>query len=199
MKDNERKKIVIAFSIVAILLILFGSTFAYWRWQTADNQRTNIILSVESGFNCTADGGGNITANDKKIAPASCVNSAYAIKRIVNVGSTITLSNVNVYLDLWLKVNLISPNLAASQNLRYALTTSSANCTTGIVAQGNFYGAETGTKKTLLHNKLYSATAMDTYYLWIWLDSAEDRNDTQSQSFNVELGGSCTDEEPNTN
>lgn len=69
------------------------------------------------------------------------------------------------------------------------------NC---VVAQGNFNGAATNTQKTLLHNKAYSQTTTETYYLWIWLDAAETSASTQNQTFSMELGGVCTNQAPTT-
>ena len=194
---NKEKKIAIILTIAAIVITIIGSTFAYWSWQTNTAQQTAVTFTVQSGFSCSADGGGNITSGEKYLAPAACTNTTYAIKRTVTVSPTITQSGKQISLDLWLKVNQIGSGLAASQNMKYALTTSPTNCTTGVVAQGNFNGATTNTEKTLLHEKAYSSTTTDTYYLWIWLDAAETDSATQNQTFNIELGGSCTDEMPN--
>lgn len=194
---NKENKIAIILVISAIIITIIGSTLAYWSWQTNSAQQTAVTFTVQSGFSCSADGGGNITSNDKMLAPAACTNNTYAIKRTVTVSPTITQSGKEIYMDLWLKVNQIGAGLAASQNMKYALTTSGTSCTSGtVVAQGNFNGATTNTEKTLLHEKAYSSTTTETYYLWIWLDAAETSSDTQNQTFNIELGGVCTDHLP---
>ena len=194
--DKEKKISIILISL-AIVFTIIGSTFAYWSWTTNSAQQTAVNFTVTSGFSCSADGGGNITSNDKMLAPAACTNTTYAIQRTVTVSPTITQNGLDIYLDLWLKVNSIGEGLAASDNFKYALTTSSSSCTTGVVATGNFNGATTNTQKTLLHEKKYSTTTTDPYYLWIWLDAAETDSATQNQTFDIELGGSCTDEGPN--
>ena len=194
--DNKSLKIGIIFIVLAIIATIVGSTFAYWSWQSSAAQQTAVNFTVTAGFSCSADGGGNISPGDMGLAPATCTNSTYAIKRTVTVSPVINQSENDVYMDLWLKVNSIGSGLAASQNFRYALTTSASNCTTGVVSQGNFNGATTNTQKTLLHNKAYSQTTTETYYLWIWLDAAETSSDTMNQSFSMELGGVCTNQAP---
>lgn len=193
----DNKKTIIIIIIFSIIFAVTGGTFAYLNWQTSAAQQTAVTFTVSAGYSCSADGGGNITSNEKMLAPASCTNTTYAIQRTVTVGPTISQSNTDVYLDLWLQVNSIGSGLAASQNFKYALTTSPSNCTTGVVAQGNFNGATTNTQKTLLHNKSYSQTTTGTYYLWIWLDAAETDSATQNQNFSIELGGVCTNQAPN--
>ena len=190
-------KMGVIFIVLAVIATIVGSTFAYWSWQSSEAQKTAVTFTVTAGFSCSADGGGNISPGNISLAPASCTNENYAVKRTVTVSPTINIDG-DVYMDLWLKVNSIGSGLAASQNFKYALTTSSSNCTTGVVAQGNFNGATTNTQKTLLHNKAYSQTTTETYYLWIWLDAAETSPTTMNQTFSMELGGVCTNQAPTT-
>ena len=130
--------------------MIIGGTLAYWRWTSSNEQKTNVTFTVASGFSCSADGGGSITSNDKVLAPAACTNTTYAIKRTITVSPTITQPNKTIYLDLWLKVNNIGTGLSNSVNMKYALTTSPSDCITGVIAEGDFYGATTNTKKGLI-------------------------------------------------
>ena len=196
--ENKEKKLVVVLMILTIVFTVMGGTLAYFNWQSTTEQKTNVTFTVAQGFSCGANGGGNLTSNDIQLAPAHCTNTTYAIKRTITVHPTITQANTNVYLDMWLKVNSIGSGLASSQNFKYALTTSSSNCLTDIVTKGNFYGATANTQKILLSNKEYSTTTTETYYLWIWLDAVESNPATQNQSFNIEIGGNCTDEHPTT-
>ena len=157
--NNRKIKIGTVLIVLAVIAMIVGSTFAYWNWQTASAQQTAVTFTVSAGFSCSADGGGNISPGDISLAPATCTNENYAVKRTVTVSPTINIDG-DIYMDLWLKVNSIGSGLAASQNFKYALTTSSSNCTTGVVAQGNFNGATTNTQKTLLHNKFCEKTKL---------------------------------------
>ena len=194
---DKRNKALIILIILTVIFTLMGATLAYWNWSSSAAQNTTVTFTVTSGFSCSADGGGSITSNDKQLVPAACTNTTYAIKRTITVKPTITQPNKTIYLDMWLKVKSIGEGLSNSVNMKYALTNSEANCTTGVVSTGNFNGATTNTEKSLLHEKAYSSTTTETYYLWVWLDAAETNSNTMNQSFNIELGGNCTDEAPN--
>ena len=193
MKDN--KYIIPSLIAVAIIMIVIGSTFAYWNWQSTNAQKTNVTFTVGANFSCSADGGGTIT-NTSYFVPTDCTNSTYAIQRTVKV-STTQGANTGVYLNMNLKVNSIGSGLSGTTNFKYALTTSSTSCETGVVASGNFYGATTNTEKPLLENERYlTSTTNDTYYLYVWLDKSETSSSTMNQSVSLSLTGDCTDQEP---
>ena len=193
---NKGNKAIVILSILTVIFTIMGGTLAYFNWTSSTEQNTAVTFTVASGFSCSADGGGSITSNDKVLAPSSCTNTTYAIKRTITVKPTITQPNKTIYLDMWLKVKNIGKGLSNSVNMKYALTTSDTNCTTNVIATGNFHNATTNTQIELLHYKEYSSTTTETYYLWIWLDSAETDPATQNQTFNIELGGNCTDGNP---
>ena len=65
------------------------------------------------------------------------------------------------------------------------------------MAEGSFYGFHADDELPLLTNERYlTTTNNDTFYLWIWLDKEETNNNTQNQTFDLTLSGSCTDQEP---
>ncbi len=193
---EKNYKLLIFFIVAGILLAVIGSTFAYWRWSTNSAQNTAVTFTVSSDFSCSADGGGNITSSDKILAPATCTDTTYAIRRTVVVDVTKN-GGQDVYLDLKLKVNSIAAELSASENFKYALTTSSSSCTSNVIATGTFNGTTANSEKSLLNNKQYAATNhADTYYLWIWLDTTESNNNTQNKAFNLSLTGTCSNNRP---
>ena len=183
----KNRKIITIFLILTIIFTLSGGTLAYLNWRSASN--TAVTFTVEPSFSCAADGGGNITSSQVMLAPSSCTNSTYAIKRTVKVMPTV--ENGKVYMDLWLNINKLDTGLKNSDNFKYVLSTSSTSCTTGVVASGNFKGKTAGSTVTLLEGKEYTQTATETYYLYIWLDSTEESTETMNQTFNLSLGGEC--------
>ena len=98
--NNNKKKIVTILLILLLVFTIIGGTFAYWSWQTTDAQKTNVTFTVTREFSCSADGGGNITSNDKMLAPAACTNPTYAIKRQVKASVT-NNQNGNIYLEAY--------------------------------------------------------------------------------------------------
>ena len=184
----KNRKIVAIFLFLTIIFTLSGGTLAYLNWRSASN--TAVTFTVEAGFSCAADGEGDITSSQVMLAPSSCTNSTYAIKRTVKVMPTV--KNGKVYMDLWLNINKLDTGLKNSDNFKYVLSTSSTSCTTGVVASGNFKGKTAGSTVMLLEEKEYTQTATETYYLYVWLDSAEESTETMNQTFNLSLGGECS-------
>jgi len=184
---NNKKKYLIL-TIFGIIFMFFGGTLSYWQWESNDNEQTKVTFTVNSDFSCSVDGGGDITSSDVMLAPASCNNSKYAIKRTITTDVEITGTNMSVLMNLWLDVNSIDPELKNSTNFKYAITTSSDSCTDGYVDGGTF----SGTTVQLLTDKIYSKTKEDTYYLYIWLDAAETDSNTANKTFSLSLNGSCT-------
>ena len=188
MKDN--KYIIPVLIVISVILVIIGSTFAYWNWQSTSAQKTNITFTTGANFSCSADGGGSIT-NTNYFVPTDCTNTTYAIKREITTNITNSGSNP-VYLDMWLNVDSIGSGLSNSDNFMYALTTDENSCSNNVVASGNFKGLAKDDKVELLSG----VTTASTYYLWIWLDAAETSQSTMNQSVNLTLGGSCTNQEP---
>ena len=194
------KKTMFTILIVACLVILLtGGTYAYLSWTSSNDDNTNVTFTKGEGFSCSADGGGNITTGEVSLMPTDCTkNSSHVIKREITVNTTITDINMPIYMDLWLNVNSMGTALSNSSNLKYSLTTSSTNCKTDVVKTGTFNGKIAGDKVYISNGNTYNSTTTETYYLYIWLDINETNADTASQSFNLSLGGSCSNKIPIT-
>ena len=158
----DNKKAIVIMIVFGIIFAITGGTFAYFNWQTSEEQKTNITFKVTQNFSCAADGGGNITSSDVSLAPATCTNSTYAIKRTVTVKPT--TSNMDMTMQLWLNVDKLDSGLSNSKNFKYALTTSDTSCETGVVSTGTFNGKVAGDTVSILE-KSYSATTTEIYYL----------------------------------
>ena len=195
---DKKKKIVGVLITLTIIFTVMGSTFAYLSWSSSEEQKTNVTFTKGEGFSCSVNGGGNITTGEVILMPTVVNDSttSYYIKRTITVNPTITDSLLPIYMDLWLDINSLGTGLSNSLNLKYALTTSSTSPTTGVVSSGNFNGKIAGDKVNLLTSKEYTATATETYYLWIWLDAEETSSDTMNQSFSLSLNGSCMNDVP---
>ena len=187
----KNKKIIIIIVILVLALTFIGGSLAEWIWETTEEERTNVEFTVENDFQCAADGGGDITSGQVQLTPTYCTNPVNAIQRTVKVNPTLNMNDLSISMDLWLNINNIGDALSNSQNFKYALTTYSDSCTTGVISSGTFNGKNSGSTVNLLDNKIYSSTMTDTYYLYIWLDYDETNNDTMNQSFNFSLGGVC--------
>ena len=187
----KNRNILTILLVLTIIFTIMGGSLAYFTWQTSEAQKTNVTFTVEKQFSCSADGGGNITGAN--LVPTDSCTGSYALKRTIKSMPQIT-GTKTIYMDLWLDVNEIGTGLTNSNNFKYALTTSSTSCTTGVVSSGTFNGATQNSEILLLSGHEYTKSITDTYYLYIWLDSAETSTETMNQSFNVSLNGKCTDD-----
>lgn len=201
---KERNKLIIAIiAVVLIIIVVIGATYAYWQWSTNTAQRTNIkfnvVGSVSNLMGANLNGGGSATVSN--LAPAACTNATYAFKKQVtltyynqtsqnaDIKATLTLSNVNQPHSGTLRLN----------NLHYSLTTGSNagnGCTSGTVVAGgtsSAFPAFTNNTKIIDNVTIKTATAgqgtsasplSETYYLWVWIDSADNGSNT---------GGTVTD------
>ena len=165
----DSKKFLTGIIIATVIITIMGGTLAYWNWQTSNAQKTNVTFTVGSNFSCGADGGGNIMG-DKKLAPAECTDTDYAVQRTIT--TYINNSSADpVYMDMWLNINSIGTYLSQTGNFKYALTTNSSSCTTDVVSEGTFQGKAANDKIQLLSG----ATSASTYYLYIWIDLGAQR------------------------
>ncbi len=192
---DRNKKIIITLSILTVIFTILGGTLAYWRWQTSEEQKTNVVFTLESDFSCAADGGGNISQGDVILVPTEVneQNSNNYIKRTVTVTPTVNVADKTIYMDLWLDINSIGTGLSNSDNFMYSFTTSDTSPYDDVVVSGNFKGKKAGDKIELFTENEYSSSTPATFYLWIWLDAAEESSSTMNQSFSLSLNGSCTD------
>ena len=185
MKDNKDKNKLIL-SIVAVVLVIVliaGGTFAWWTWTSANNTDVNFTIG---GGSMTIDGGGDITA--QKMVPTASCNGSYAIVRTVKVtakNETNTSMTAKVNLDL---TGL--PSALKIANMKYFISeSSSATCKTPtgtFASSGNSLQIETFPVAAATTT---ATTVNKTYYLYIWLDSAETSTATQGQSFTITYTG----------
>ena len=116
-----KKKWIIVAIITVLLAVLVGGTYAYWSWQVAANQRTTITLTYANDFSCSVAGGGDISNSDVNLAPTTCTNTNYAIKRVIEVTPALDGAD-SVSLNLWLNVVSMDAELRDSDYFYYSLT-----------------------------------------------------------------------------
>ena len=194
---DTKKLIGAIIGIIAFGALIAGATFAFWQWSTNTSERTNVSFNVVNSVNdlmgANLDGGASVTVSN--LAPASCTNTMYAMKKEItlsyynqtsqnaNINATLTLSSPHQEHSGTLRLN----------NLHYALTTgenASDSCTSGTVLAGgatsSFPAFTNGTKiinnltiKTVSANTGSKSSPLnETYYLWVWIDA----NDTGSNT-----------------
>ena len=177
----ERKRLFIILTIISIVILGIGGTFAYY---TTSAVATNITQIRAGNLTMTIDGGGNTNTS---FMPSKCT-SEYAIKKKIVATSTNT-SGGKVSFSIGMNVATLSDSLKTS-TMKYALTTSEDSCTNGLVANGNFKNATVGSDIWIVKNDYDNITQTSnsytkTYYLYIWLDEKETQNLSGSISVNM--------------
>ena len=177
----KRKRLFIILTILSIVILGIGGTFAYY---TTSAVATNITQIKSGNLTMTVDGGGNTNAS---FMPAKCT-SEYAIKKKIVATSTNT-SGGKVSFSIGMNIATLSDSLKR-ESMRYTLTTNASSCTEGIISSGSFKNKTVGSDVWLIKNDYDNITHTNnsytkTYYLYIWLDETETQNLSGSISVNM--------------
>ena len=177
----KRKRLFIILTILSIVILGIGGTFAYY---TTSAVATNITQIKAGNLTMTVDGGGNTNAS---FMPAKCT-SEYAIKKKIVATSTNT-SGGKVSFSIGMNIATLSDSLKR-ESMRYTLTTNASSCTEGIISSGSFKNKTVGSDVWLIKNDYDNITKSGnnytkTYYLYIWLDETETQNLSGSISVNM--------------
>ena len=177
----KRKRLFIFLTIISIIFLSVGGTFAYL---TTSVTATNITQIKSGNLTMTIDGGGNTNAS---FMPAKCT-SEYAIKKKIVATSTNT-SGGKVSFSIGMNIATLSDSLKR-ESMRYTLTTNASSCTEGIISSGSFKNKTVGNDVWLIKNDYDNITKSGnnytkTYYLYIWLDETETQNLSGSISVNM--------------
>ena len=177
----ERKRLFIILTIISIVFLSIGGTFAYL---TTSAVATNITQIRAGNLTMTIDGGGDTNTS---FMPSKCT-SEYAIKKKI-VATSNNTSGGKVSFSIGMNVATLSDSLKRT-TMRYALTTAEDSCTNGLIANGNFSNATVGSDIWIVKNDYdniiqTSNTYTKTYYLYIWLDEKETQNLSGSISVNM--------------
>lgn len=188
-KDNDTKKLFITIAIIILIIgIIGGSTFSYWRWESANSQKTNVAGTIPTrdqydssgnpiGFVFNIYGGG--VATTKTMYPTNDCDGAGAL---VSEVTTVTAHNpsatdMTVYLALRATLTKSQGTLDSTNKakLNWAIvdTSTSATCASP-TARGNLSTVTTNTDidTTISFTATKEATTTKTYRLYVWLDSS---------------------------
>ena len=54
--DEKKRNILITIIVIAIIFLISRGTMAFFRWQTSEEQQTEVVFTIEKAFTCSADG-----------------------------------------------------------------------------------------------------------------------------------------------
>ena len=176
------KKTIIILTIISIIFLSIGGTFAYY---TTTATLTNITQIKSGNFTMSISSSGS---ENVSFIPTKCT-SENAFKRTIVATTTNNTSGGKVSFSIGMNITTLSDSFKRN-TMRYVLTTNSSSCTQNIVASGSFKDKAVGSDVWLIKNDYdnitkSSNTYTKTYYLYIWLDETETQNLSGSISINM--------------
>lgn len=203
MKEN--KKLILAIVVVLMIVIaVFGATYAYWTWVSNSTQNTTVSFTTSAP---NADMYANLTGNGAgttSLKPSTCANGIKKTVTITYKNNTVQAATISAALNVTaftFRTTSYRPTGGDSGDLKYikyALTTSSTACDSGVQKSGDFRGLTIPTTgsataasnlpytlftQTIAVNANVTTEQTATYYLYIWLDSSythENQGDVNS-------------------
>ena len=184
MKDNNKAKIYMIFSLVVLVIaVIVSGTYAYYVWTTSDSDTTKIVAGIGAAT-VTFDGGSDISANLRPVSD----KSKGIVKNISVKGDTEGLV-FNMYLD----ITSIDTGLK-DESFRYELYKGTTK-----VKEGNFSDSyltsntvtcsKNNTNHIVLLTNESISTSKTSYTLYIWIDGANytNPNTMMNKTFSFKL------------
>lgn len=172
----DNKKFI--FGVMALLLLMIGGTYAYYKWSSTEN--INVNVKIEGG-SVTFNGGSNITG---VLIPTATKEGG--IKKDITVKADTVGATMNLYMDL-----TTMPTELKEKSFEYELY---YNDTT-LVKKGNFaaynsssnvngisYATSGTTTLTLFTGRDISTTSTDKYTLYLWFNGKDYTNPNTMQN-----------------
>ena len=193
-KNKEGYKTLLALAaIVLIIIIISSATFAYWRWETASGQQTNVNVQVKGGT--LTINGANVTNTGVTLYPVSLANCASNALLGTATVTAINETETNMTVTLKLKGTLASSqgtlNTTNKAYLKWAVVETNSSfspLTSGqTCANATYKGTfeNVGTNTDIDTGITWTATGTSTggtsestgstttkyYQVYVWLDS----------------------------
>lgn len=142
-KRNINKVTLAVIAVALIIAIVGGSTYAYWTWQTASGQRTNVNVTVAEGISMVIT---PTTVSTNKLHPTNnCAGDATIVSTaLIEIDNqTGILARPKFYLKLQI-LNSAGTNITSTyaQYIHYAVAETDGSCTSPI-ASGIFTNQQT--------------------------------------------------------
>ena len=170
MNNNKKKIFIITGISLLVLIAIIGGTYAWYSWNTSDDEVTKIAAGIGTAT-VTFDGGSDINANLRPVSDKS-----KGIVKTIKVKSDTAGLLFNMYLD----ITSIDVDLK-DESFRYEFYRG-----TNKVKEGNFSDSyltsntDTCSKNNTKHIVLLTGESISTVYadytLYIWIDGENYEN-----------------------
>lgn len=182
----NKKDVILFASIFCMLALIVGGTYAYWQWESADENDVQVIFNTmkgiddyiyysggESHFVGNFNGSSNHCGGKGNTLEFYVKNDAPAdLKEKDSSGKGIFLSTIKM------DINHISSAISGSSYVNWAITGGGiGDCTSTTLASGSFSGKSAGSQLTLLANREIfvqsecSSSKLCKYTVWVWVQN----------------------------
>ena len=162
---DKKNKTLILLMVLGVIMILLGSTFAYFLWGSRENKE--VVFNTSKGLQeyIIYDSG------ESKFVGDFQVGSSYTseVHTTVSIYKSSEVNNIPLYATINMKVKEIGENLNNSEALKWTVTLGNATSNGKVLASGNFSLLSTGSEMVILPN-FEVTTTLTEYTIWIWLD-----------------------------
>jgi len=156
--------------VFCIGLLCAGGTYAYWTWTSNVNKNVVFNTSKEIAQYVIYDEGDSYFIGDFQPASNYCGGISNTISFYKSTGDA---ELVDLMATIYMDVNAIENNIAASDDVYWVITSGNAASCTGnlsdAVNYGTFKGKSDGSVITMLENLTVTTTAQQ-FTTWIWID-----------------------------
>lgn len=185
----NRKDIILFVSIFCILALLSGSTYAYWRWESATN--TSVVFNTSQGIDeyIVYDAGESHFVGNFQPSASHCGGESSTISFYIKNGAPSHVTETDpttgrgvLASTIMMNVNTIDSSIASSSSVKWAVTQGGvSDCGSTTLAAGNFNGKSAGASFQLLSNLEIlkesvcgsgnNISSSCKYTVWVWVDS----------------------------
>lgn len=177
-----KKDIILFVSIFCILALIVGGTYAYWQWESAENQNPAVVFNTVKDIDdwIYYDGGNSHFVGNFQASSSHCGGKGNALEFYVKNDAPDDMKEKGILTaTIKMDVNSIASAISSSSYVKWAVTSGGeSSCTTSALASGTFSGVSSGSQLTLLSNREIfvnsscSSTNLCKYTVWVWVDSA---------------------------
>lgn len=135
-KKNISKVIISVIAVAVVIAIVGGATFAYWQWQTADEQQTLVNVTVAEGITMLIEPSQTLVGENGTLRPTnSCVDYAFKANATVSIDNKTGVKAKPTFKLKFKSSKALST--AAWGKVNYAITELNGDCTSPLY-QGTF-------------------------------------------------------------
>ena len=177
---NTKKTVLMIIAIFLMGLIIIGSSYAFWVWNSNTNKNVNFSTADLKNYVIYDDGESTF---DDSLEVDSPIYATIAINKNSNA--------TDLFASVYLSIDSIGTNMRNSPALKWKVTSGGdTTFNNTAVASGDFIGTADGDTILLMLNlpvTLLTNNNPTKYTVWIWIDSSEDYSNLSGEKLDAKI------------